>query len=241
MSGITQHDGLSCEFTRSGFIASDMRVDDQELGTLESVCNRLLDRPVDDGGNGRHRIGLGQNRRFLAHCHREFPELEQFVLAGSAARSAVKLLGGPCVLFNEQFVVKGPGTGAGFAWHQDSAYVGFDHEPYLSIWVAIDDATPDNGCLRLIPRNLAKDNRIDPHEWCEDGRELKGPAREDEAVRIVVPAGSMVAFSSLTMHSSGPNITPSPRRSYLVQYSRSPLRDPRSGQLKRFATPVMAG
>ena len=48
----------------------------------------------------------------------------------------------------------------------------------------------------------------------------------------------MVAFSSLTLHRSGPNRTPRPRRAYVCQYTAEPLRDPQSGALKRFAKPV---
>ena len=48
-------------------------------------------------------------------------------------------------------------------------------------------------------------------------------------------AGSMIAFSSFTLHCSGPNKTKNIRRAYLVQYSAKPIRDPKSGVLKRFA------
>lgn len=226
---------LQARFRGNGYIVGEARVDDRELQILENVCNRLLDEPVYDGGNGKHRIGLGQNRRFLAHCHSEFPKLEAIILGGSPARYAREIVGEDCVLFNEQFVVKGPRTGASFAWHQDSAYVGFDHEPYVSIWIAIDDATLDNGCLRLIQRDIGVNDQVDPHEWIDDTRELRGPANEGDGFPVIASAGSMVAFSSLTMHSSGSNITEMPRRSYLVQYSKGALRHPETGELKRFA------
>ena len=55
---------------------------------------------------------------------------------------------------------------------------------------------------------------------------------------MVCPAGTAVAFSSRTLHRSGPNGTDRPRRAYIAQYSVEPIRNPESGELKRFAKPV---
>ena len=229
------------EFRRQGYVVRNLAVSPDELAMLRRVCDTLLDEPVDDGGNGRHRIGLGKDRRFLAHRHAEFPELERFLLLGSAARIAARLLGPECMLFNEQFVVKGAGSGAGFAWHQDSAYVGFDHDPYLSIWIALDDTTTANGCLHLLERDLDRDGRVDRHVWIEETRELNGHFGEETGRAIECTAGGAVAFSSLTLHRSGPNTTEGARRAYLAQYSSAPLRDPGTGELKRFARNVSVG
>ena len=229
------------QFRRKGYVAGSLAVSPDELSMLRRVCGTLLDEPVDDGGNGRHRIGLGKDRRFLAHRHAEFPELERFLLSGSTARIAAGLLGPECMLFNEQFVVKGAGSGAGFAWHQDSAYVGFDHDPYLSVWIALDDTTTANGCLHLLERDLDRDGRVDPHVWIEETRELNGHFGDEAGMAIECTAGGAVVFSSLTLHRSGSNTTDRPRRAYLAQYSPAPLRDPGTGELKRFARNVSVG
>ena len=55
---------------------------------------------------------------------------------------------------------------------------------------------------------------------------------------MTCPAGDIVAFSSLTPHRSGSNVTDVPRRAYVCQYSAEPIRDPKTGDLKRFAKPV---
>ncbi len=228
-------------FRQAGYLAGVATVLPDELDMLRRVCDALTDEPVDDGGDGRHRIGLGRNRRFLAHRHEEFPDLERFLLAGSAADVAARLLGDQCLLFNEQFVVKGADSGASFAWHQDSAYVGFDHEPYLSVWIALDDTTEENGCLYVLGRNLDRDGRIDPHAWVEETRELNGYDGKEQGRAIECRAGGIVVFSSLTLHRSGPNTTRSVRRAYLAQYSSTAIRDPDSGDLKRFGKAVAVG
>ena len=161
------------------------------------------------------------------------------LLGGSIAAIAAGFIGPECYLFNEQFVVKGAHTGAGFGWHQDSAYVGFEHEPYLSVWIALDDTTVSNGCLRVLDRNLEDEPGIVEHLWNEDSRELVGYAGTHEGTALTCTAGSAVIFSSLTLHSSGENVTERARRAYLAQYSQSPIRDPETGKLKRFAKPLL--
>ena len=144
------------DFRTNGFVTAATPLDHADLQMLRSICNQLLDEPPIDGGEGLHNIGLGRRRQFLRHRHPDFPVLKDFLLSGPPGKLAADLLGDEAYLFNEQFVVKGPRTGAAFAWHQDGAYVGFDHKNYLTVWIALDDATEANGCVYILPRNLEK-------------------------------------------------------------------------------------
>jgi ectoine hydroxylase-related dioxygenase (phytanoyl-CoA dioxygenase family) len=150
-----------------------------------------------------------------------------------------EFVGSTPYLFNEQFVVKGAQTGANFAWHQDGAYVGFDHKPYVTMWIALDDTTRANGCIYFLPRNLDLDERVTPHRWDPSGKEMVGYDGPDRGVAIEVSAGSVALFSSTTLHSSGENSTAKPRRAYICQYSPEPIIDPSSGHPKHFAKPLV--
>lgn len=228
------------KFRQTGYAVFPNALSAEDLSLLQKTCDALLDEPVDDGGHsGRHKIGLGQKRRFLAHRHEEFPELERFLLGDKIAEITNACLGLSGQLFNEQFVVKGSGTGASFAWHQDGAYVGFDHTPYLTVWIALDDTTIENGCVYILPRNLDEKPDLDKHEWLEESNELNGYFGKESGSPMTCPAGTIVAFSSLTLHRSGPNTTEMPRRAYVCQYSAVPIRDPKTGELKRYAKPVV--
>ncbi|MEM0947337.1 MAG: phytanoyl-CoA dioxygenase family protein [Pseudomonadota bacterium] len=228
----------TASFQRQGYTAFPGALEQDELQILRSACDTLLAEPVDDGGGDRHKIGLGHARRFLAHRHEEFPDVERFLLGPKVERIVRACLGTDSFLFNEQFVVKGQGTGASFAWHQDGAYVGYDHRPYLTVWIALDDTTEQNGCVYILPRDLDKDPGIDPHEWQDETSEMNGYTGDDPGLPMICEAGTIVAFSSLTLHRSGPNTTGRPRRAYVCQYSSEPLRDPETGVLKRFAKPL---
>ena len=227
-------------FRRQGFVLFEDALAADELDTLRTVCDELLNEPIDDGGGNTHRIGLGEKRRFLRHRHPDFPILEDFLLGQTIARITEACGIDDPMLFNEQFVVKGAATGASFAWHQDGAYVGFDHRPYLTVWIALDDATIENGCVFIQPRDLDLQPDLDPHEWQDDSNELNGYFGDEPGVPITCRAGTVVAFSSLTLHRSGENVTRAPRRAYVTQYSSGPINDPATGMPKRFAKPVGA-
>lgn len=229
---------MSDAFRRDGYEVFTQELSEPDLAMLRDTCDTLLAEPPQDGGQGLHNIGLGEQRRFLRHRHGDFPELQAFVLGQTMGRIARECLQADPLLFNEQFVVKGAGKGASFAWHQDSAYVGFDHRPYVTVWIALDDATEENGCVYLLPRDIDAQPGIDPHEWQDDTKELNGYFGEETGAAMRCRAGDIVAFSSLTLHRSGPNTTAKPRRAYIAQYSAEPIRDPATGDLKRFATPL---
>jgi ectoine hydroxylase-related dioxygenase (phytanoyl-CoA dioxygenase family) len=225
-------------FLRQGYAIFKDVLGPCELATLRSACQTLLDEPIQDGGGAKHKIGLGTARRFLAHRHEDCPEVEAFLLGPKIAQITRTCLGTDVQLFNEQFVVKGAGKGASFAWHQDGAYVGYDHPAYITIWIALDDTTEANGCVYLLPRDLDEQPDIDAHEWQDNTNELNGYFGDETGTPMCAEAGTIVAFSSLTLHRSGPNTTPNLRRAYVCQYSVEPIRDPKTGQVKRFAKPV---
>ena len=227
------------DYQSNGYVTALQPLDDHALSMLRRVCDELLEEPPEDGGEGLHNIGLGRRRQFLRHRHPDFPELEEFLLNGAPARLAQDLLGGKAYLFNEQYVVKGPRKGASFAWHQDGAYVGFDHKAYLTVWIALDDATEANGCVYILPRNLEEKPGLDPHEWIEDGSEMNGYFGDESGTPVECAAGSIVGFSSLTLHRSGENRTDHPRRAFVCQYSPEPIIDPATGEPKRFAKEVL--
>ena len=211
-------------------------LDATDLAMLVDICDQLLAEPPDDDKGGTaHNIGQGHDRRFLRHRHPDFPALQAFLTRVSMRAFLEPFLGPAPHLFNEQFVVKGPRTGTAFGWHQDGGYVGFDHPPYLSVWMALDDTTLENGPVYVLPKNLREDTSLVPHVWNEDAKEMVGYDGPDPGVGAVVPAGSLVLFSSVTLHRSSRNTTDRARRAYLAQYSSGALIDPKTGQPKRFA------
>ena len=147
-------------FRHNGYCILENGLTSDELGALRAAADELLAEPPVDGGGRFHDIGRGDDRRFLRQRHADYPAIAEFLFSDRMKETATALLDASPFLFNEQFVVKGSQTGATFAWHQDGAYVGFDHAPYLTVWIALDEVTDDNGCLYILPRNLDEDSSL---------------------------------------------------------------------------------
>ena len=126
------------------------------------------------------------------------------------------LIGPDVRLYWDQAVYKKPGTESPFPWHQDNGYAFVEPQQYLTCWVALTDATEDNGCPWVVP-GLHRRGTL-AHEYSDIGFVcLRDPARR----RAPCPCGpgSIVVFSSLTPHSTGPNRTAAVRKAYIVQFA----------------------
>lgn len=228
-------------YRRQGYCILPAALSTAELGHLSAAADALLAEEADDDGNGRyHDIGRGDSRRFLRLRHEDFPAVEAFLLGDRMRDLAAALIGPTPHLFVEQFVVKGANSGASFAWHQDGGYVGFEHKPYVTFWIALDAATEANGCIYVLPRDLDRQTQIEPHRWDGENKEKVGYEGDEPGIAVECPAGTVVAFSSLTLHRSGANTTDSRRRVYVCQYSPEPIIDPATGRPRHFAKPLAA-
>ncbi len=126
------------------------------------------------------------------------------------------LVGPDVNLYWDQAVYKKPEKPRRFPWHQDNGYAFVEPQQYLTVWLALTDATVENGCPWVVP-GLHRHGTL-AHRYVEPlGFEcLSDP---EGAVPAEVPAGGAVVFSSLTPHLTGPNTTDAVRKAYILQYA----------------------
>jgi ectoine hydroxylase-related dioxygenase (phytanoyl-CoA dioxygenase family) len=126
-------------------------------------------------------------------------------------------------LWTDKLNLKRPREGSRFRWHQDSPYWAHvcGHLALLpNVMLALDDATEENGCFRVIRGS----HRRGLLPGCEGdgalGPLFTHPREFDlaEQVPAVVPAGSLVFFSPHTVHGSEPNRSDLPRRAFVITY-----------------------
>ena len=105
------------------------------------------------------------------------------------------------------FMNKAAGKGTWLPWHQDRWRV-LDTDPLLNVYLAIDAATPESGCMQVVPAShklgvlnpahhsaFLTDEQIAEH--CEGG----------QAVDLPLAAGEVVLMHNWVIHSSGVNRT----------------------------------
>ncbi len=166
-------------------------------------------------------------RRYVTctHVHKASPALTEFIADERLADVVVRLVGPNVKGFASQFFIKHAGM-PGNAWHQDENFVPTRDRSLCTAWIALDEATEENGCLRMIPGSHASgvlypmrphnSAELDRAEECYDFPGL------ESAVPIALRPGSAVFFSGYILHSSTTNRRPDGfRRALLYQYARA--------------------
>jgi ectoine hydroxylase-related dioxygenase (phytanoyl-CoA dioxygenase family) len=104
-------------------------------------------------------------------------------------------------------------------WHQDRAVAleDADQTDMVTIWIAITDATIENGCLQVQPQTLGQ--TILPHCPRTQTGIADGFINEARAIPLPVAAGGAVLFHPLTPHGSLDNTTGGFRWSFDIRFS----------------------
>lgn len=220
------------EFQEHGFTVLRGVIDADTLELLRSECDKFVSR-TDERMKAQNLDVQGINHRgkryFISNRYRDGEELWKFLFGSLMQSITTAFLGENVFLFLEQWVVKGSHQGMKFAWHQDSGYVNFTdpgnrHEPYITCWCALDDVNHTNGTISVLPHDVANTNhRVLNHVREKGTNDLVGYEGSEAGVEIAAPAGTVVVFSSTSLHRSSANSTERWRRAYLAQYSAQPV------------------
>ena len=230
------------QFRDEGWFVLPGVVPAAHLEMMREVCADFIkayDAEMDAAGLTQQGINIKGSRYFIANRHKG-TRLGEFIYSDVMEQVCRTTLGDNAYLFYEQYVVKGPEKGTKFSWHQDSAYVGTPHRPYLTCWITLDDVSEANGTVYLLPYSRHGTREVVPHRQNPETNDLEGYFGDDPGDPVIVPAGSIACFSSTVLHRSGFNTSPHWRRVYLAQYSAEPLLRP-DGQLSALAEPFIVG
>lgn len=213
---VAQYNELGFVVLEDVFDAPTMEALDQ---ALEAHFRKHEEALRAEGDSGISRAG---EIAFTAYIAEEDETVRAFVKRPEFVELSTRLLGtGDTDLYWNQTVYKHPEGDKEFPWHQDDAYTPVRPAPYLTLWLAISDATPENGCISVLPGSHADGLR--PHEATSIGLVGYPSDAPDQGIQVPVRSGSMIAFPSLCLHKSGPNRSSSMHKAYVIQYSAHPL------------------
>ena len=139
--------------------------------------------------------------------HRDEPTYRSFIQGEPVLDLAAELIGPSLDSFLSQFIFKNAGA-LGQPWHQDSYYFRFDRSPQVGIWLAVTEATLENGCLYVLPGS----HREPVHEHVLDSRPGANLGYVEivdhdmaGAVPVTMKPGDLLVFHSHLMHRSVDN------------------------------------
>lgn len=226
------------QFQEQGyFILEDVFTAEEmdELTRVIEAYQRRHDEAMRANG-GTEGISRAGEISFTSHLAEKDETLREFCLRPEFVAISTRLLGPDVDLYWNQAVFKAPEGEKEFPWHQDDGYTPVEPSPYLTLWLALNDATPENGCISVLPgshKNGRVEHRPSPIGLvCHD---LNDP---DQGVQAPVRKGSIAAFQSLMFHKSGVNRSSGVRKAYIIQYSHAGLRCAITGEVLNDKIPV---
>ena len=149
------------------------------------------------------------------------------------------------LLLQSMVIMKPPGIGGEVTCHQDSTFLYTEPETCVGFWLAIDEATLENGCMEFIPGEHKGPLRRLFRRKAEGGTEMINltDAPYPEERRIAAPAaiGDLVIFSGRAPHMSRANRSVRPRMAYTLHMIERRAHYPDWNWLQRPADMPLAG
>ncbi|MCE2488520.1 MAG: phytanoyl-CoA dioxygenase family protein [Anaerolineae bacterium] len=219
------------DYREKGYLVVADALTSEEIGQLRAETARIC-----RGARGSLRNGLTHSpqesdeeviRQYLCiHFPHKISPLMRAQLAHPAiVRVLTQIIGPDVKCMQSMLFIKSAGK-PGQAWHQDEDFIPTRDRSLTGAWLALDDASVENGCLWVLPGSHQHgvlwplEQQDDPRFDCTD--ESQGfPWRDGDAVPVEVRAGSIVFFNGYLLHRSLPNRARSGHRRALVNHYMS--------------------
>ncbi len=215
-------------YHREGYLVIDNVAPLQEIARMREIYDDLFANRVGrQEGNQFDLAGTDDDDEEaslpqILGPSRYAPELKQAQCVTNALAIAKQLLGAEAASTGDHAILKPPFHGASTPWHQDEAYWSPDWDyNSFSLWLPLQDATVENGCLQFVPRSHKLD--VLPHHSINNDPRIHGLEVDYADLTTVVAcpirAGSCTVHHNRTLHYAGPNNSPTPRRAYIMGFS----------------------
>ncbi len=204
-------------YHRDGQLTPQHRLSPQLLGRLTRCIEGLIDANPD----------IRQEQLVGAHIRksddtgvRGVEELLDCACHPDILDAVEQVMGPDLILWGSQVFSKPSGDGMAIPWHQDGQYWPVRPLRTVTVWIAIDPATVDNGCLRVIPGTHTSGHL--PHETTDaEGLALnQGLAGVDEskARDVTLEPGQFSLHDVFLIHGSNANTSGQRRCGYAIRY-----------------------
>ena len=221
-------DRLATEYRDNGFCVARSALPHGEVQALIDEAMRLCrEEALKLRGAEGARGEATDMARFLAiHFPHKLSLLMRETLAHPRIVEVLTRAIGPNVkCMQSMLFIKHAGK-PGQAWHQDEDFIPTRDRSLGAAWIALDEATVDNGCLWVIPGShrpgiLWPLRKHSNPEFDFAPESFDFPYRDEDAIPVEVPAGSIVFFHGYLLHRSLKNRRPSGFRRALVNHYMS--------------------
>lgn len=239
-------------YRREGYVVAHDVLDASELGRLHAAKNELLagalgisdHTPLYDLEDTHSPEQPRVRRLKLPHQHH--PVFHELIRSPKLLSLMTSILGPSVRMHTSKLNLKSADYGAPVEWHQDWAFYPHTNDDVLAVGVLLDDFTPDNGPMMVVPGT-----HFGPiHSHHQDGvfvgaidpRHIS--TEIDRAVPLIAKAGSITLHHARLIHGSALNTSRQPRSFLLYEAMAAdawPLAGGLFGSLEEFNSRMLCG
>lgn len=215
-------DDQAAEYGREGFVIVRGFFESEEIDLLGRAAKE--DRALDEHSFGRA-DGEGGTVRLSLWNHPGDGIYGMFARCQRIVRGAEKLLGGEVYHYHSKMIMKDARVGGAWTWHQDYGYWynnGVLFPRLVSVSIAVDPATRENGCLQVIPRShdLGRiEHVLSGDQAGADMERVEKVLERLPAVHCEMEPGDAIFFHANLLHRSDMNRSDKPRWSMICCYN----------------------
>ena len=219
-------------FRRHGYLVIQRAFTDQEVAAALEELLMLLVRPPSAFSGGvefEPSAPLGTLEEMAPERRQDYvrglfnfvevaPRMKALSQHPQLLRVVRRLIGAEPALFMNMALFKPPRIGREKPWHQDHAYFNWPLDtPVVGVWIALDRAATDNGCMTIIPGSHRRGPVV--HFQRRDWQICDAHVDNRGALAVPLEPGGCLLFSSLLHHGTPTNTGPMRRRALQLHYA----------------------
>ena len=200
-------------YKENGFVVPDFYLPEEDLLEIEKKHSSLIKKYPE----------------YINYCPAVLLKDETFLkfcMNTQILKFVEQLIGNDFALWNSSFFAKPAHNGFETPWHQDGQYWPISPLATCTVWLAIDDANEENGCLRFI-KGSHKDKKLKQHSRNHKKnltlhQELnKKELDETNSVSLILKRGQISLHDVYMVHGSKENKSPKSRRAMTMRFMPS--------------------
>ena len=205
-------------FNRDGYLKGIRIFDDAEIAEHRVFFDEQL----------RKVMATGQGSFSLSSAHLKFGKVYDLMHHPRIIACVEELIGPELIGLASHYFCKMPQDGTTISWHQDASYWPLTPSKTVTVWLAIDDADVDNGCMRFIAgshlHGQLEFRQSDASENNVLNQTVDEVERYGTTVDVELKAGQISIHSDLLLHSSHYNESDRRRCGLTLRYCTPDVR-----------------
>lgn len=198
------------QYHRNGYVTPDFRLSEDVLEEIRGAHSRLIAKHPEFSDYCSALLAFDPWFLNVARM----PEILDMV---------AQVIGEDIALWNCSFFAKPARVGTKTPWHQDGEYWPIDPLATCTVWIAVDQSTRENGCLRVIPgshtaKRLAQHSKNEAEGLALNLELDASEFDESEAEDIVLEPGQVSLHDVYLYHGSEANTSERSRRGMTLRY-----------------------